>query len=111
MFHMSRFLPDRSCDAIGKEHAFPQTVRVSPLRIRRRPARRAPHRSKVNALAGLLTCGSSLGRTFPGLPPQWHMPTSLAAYSCGGSRGFEVTPAPRSLFTASRPAEPKHLQP
>lgn len=46
----------------------------------------APHRTRVSAAAGLLACGSSLRRAFP--VPQWLNPSSLAAYSCGGSCGM-----------------------
>jgi len=52
-------------------------------------------------MAGLLTCGSMLLRTFPGIS-QWHMSKPLTAYSCGGSRGIGLSPAPRSLFSRPR---------
>src|SRR5262245_42287009 len=55
------------------------------------------------------------------LPPsrrlarQWHSGATLAAYSCGGSRGFEVSDlAPRSLFTAAvrpGPQRDRHAPP
>ena len=64
----------------------PQTVKMPPLRKPVAPS--APRASdKVITLAGLLTCGSSLCWAFPWRKSasQWHMPTSLAAYSCGGS--------------------------
>jgi hypothetical protein len=77
----------------------PPTVRSSPLAEFRLPMRaprpgkgdhlgRSPG-SRVVALTGL-----------PGVLPQWHCPSSLTAYSCGGSRGIApvARPAPRSLF-------------
>jgi len=39
-------------------------------------------------MAGLLTRGLALPRTFPGHAAQWRFPGLLAAYSCGGSRGI-----------------------
>lgn len=39
-------------------------------------------------MAGLLTCGSSLSRSFPGFGPVVDL-GSLAAYSCGGSHGID----------------------
>jgi len=48
------------------------------------------------------------------LPPsrrlarQWHSEATLAAYSCGGSRGFELLElAPRSLFTVAAQPGPQ----
>ncbi len=59
-------------------------------------------------MAGLLTCGSTLARSFPGPSSlgrtQWSLSGSLTAYSCGGSHGFgqgRKRPAPYSLFIPS----------
>ena len=53
----------------------------------------------VVAMAGLLARGSGAARLcLPG-NPQWHRDGRLSAYSCGGSRGIGVAPAPHSLFT------------
>ena len=55
----------------------------------------------MTTLAGLLARESSLRPAFPGALSQWRVQPLLAAYSCGGSRGFGAMPAPRSLFTNS----------
>ena len=78
----------------------PQTVKVVTSTENPQPAARPAHgqgdhfgRSpdlRVNALPGL---PNPLSRG-----DQWHMPTSLAAYSCGGSPGVGLAPSPGSLF-------------
>ena len=54
-------------------------------------------------MAGLLTCGSLLPRTFPDVLIQWFMSGSLSAYSCGGSHGIGAKrqSSPCSLFISS----------
>ncbi len=47
-------------------------------------------------MAGLLAHGSLLCAAFP--VAQWLNGVQLAAYSCGGSRGMDLTIAPRSLL-------------
>jgi len=60
-------------------------------------------------MAGLLTCGSLLARTFPD-DIQWSNSGSLTAYSCGGSYGIDVIAhaAPYSHFISQAfcPREP-----
>ena len=63
--------------------------------------------------AGLLARGSMrIAPAFPPIARQWHSGATLAAYSCGGSRGFEID-EPRTAFpfhrrgptgTATRPS-------
>ncbi|ADE87065.1 conserved hypothetical protein [Rhodobacter capsulatus SB 1003] len=55
---------------------------------------------ETSAMAGLLACGSSRPRTFPGAGPV-AFPALLVAHSCGGSRGLARTGAPHSLFRRS----------
>jgi len=86
-------------DVLGKATCPSADGEASPRAgVRLRP--RAPHGGKVIPSAGLLAHGSSLGPPSRGwlARPQWHLWPSLAAYSCGGSRGIGPEAAPRSLF-------------
>ncbi len=58
-------------------------------------------------MAGLLTCGSTLSRSFPGKCPVDDL-GSLAAYSCGGSHGIGHGAAPYSLLSRPQKAVGNH---
>lgn len=83
-------------DSDGRAHRGGRTTchRDGPMPLRGCP----PHRSRVigpGSSPGLrVSAGSGLSVVADG-GPQWHVRTTLAAYSCGGSAGF----APASLFT------------
>jgi len=73
--------------------------------------RRAPRPDRVITSAGLLTCGSSLDRAFPHLLAQWHVPVSLAAYSCGGSCGIDPKDGSHRIPFSPAPEGPGPKQP
>ena len=89
--------------------ALPPTVEMSPQR-KDRNLTRTPRSERVITSAGLLTRGSRLCWAFPWCDPQWHLPTSLSAHSCGGSCGFGRDPH-HIPFSSDVKPEPKCLSP
>jgi hypothetical protein len=78
---------------LGKANDPPPTVKTSPLAKGRLP-QRAPRPGKGDHLGRSPGLRVTALTGLPGVCPQWHIPSSLAAYSCGGSCGI----TPHSLF-------------
>ena len=94
----------RAC--LSEGHRDPRHADATPPRllISRHygcPLHRAPRTEDGRlARAGLLARGSIVSSHLPDATRQWHIERRLAAYSCGGSHGFDASRIPpRSLFT------------